>query len=69
MAKTVTPIQVETLNHQDATRKNIPTAEYQSVMQKEKVSPFKLPMNGGTRIWIRSWSGGARICRTGPIWW
>ena len=39
MAKKTTPIQVETLKH-EATRKNIPTAEYQSVMQKEKQSPI-----------------------------
>jgi len=39
MAKMSTPIQVETLKHQDATRKNIPTAEYQSLMQKENASP------------------------------
>ena len=26
---------VETLTHEEARRKNIPTAEYQSVMQKE----------------------------------
>ncbi|MGH8165714.1 MAG: DNA methylase, partial [Woeseiaceae bacterium] len=27
---------VETLTHEEASRKNIPTAEYQSVMQKEE---------------------------------
>ncbi len=30
---------VETLNHEEATRKNIPTAEYQSVMQKDEQAP------------------------------
>jgi adenine-specific DNA-methyltransferase len=40
MAKPTTPIKVETLKHQDATRKNIPTAEYQSVMQKENATPI-----------------------------
>lgn len=30
---------VETLKHEDATRKNIPTAEYQSVMKKEQQKP------------------------------
>lgn len=42
MAKTKTPIQVETLKHSEATRKNIPTAEYQSVIQKEKASPIQV---------------------------
>jgi adenine-specific DNA-methyltransferase len=42
MAKQSTPVQVETLKHEDATRKNIPTAEYQSVMQKEKASPIQV---------------------------
>ena len=30
---------VETLTHDEATRKNIPTAEYQSVMQKDEQAP------------------------------
>ena len=40
---------VETLKHDDATRKNIPTAEYQSVMQKEEQSPVRVayPRNAG----------------------
>lgn len=42
MAKPSTPIKVETLKHQDATRKNIPTAEYQSVLQKEHASPIQV---------------------------
>jgi adenine-specific DNA-methyltransferase len=33
------PKTVETLTHDQARRKNIPTAEYQSVMQKEAQSP------------------------------
>ncbi len=37
-----TPLTVETLKHDDATRKNIPTAEYQSVMQKEEQSPVRV---------------------------
>lgn len=40
--KTKTPLTVETLKHDDATRKNIPTAEYQSVMQKEEQSPVRV---------------------------
>ncbi len=33
---------VETLTHEEASRKNIPTAEYQSVMQKEDQSPIRV---------------------------
>lgn len=33
---------VETLNHPEAKRKNIPTAEYQSVLQEEAVSPVRV---------------------------
>ena len=43
MAKKPTKtLTVETLKHDDATRKNIPTAEYQSVMQKEELSPVRI---------------------------
>ena len=40
--KKTTPLSVETLKHEDATRKNIPTAEYQSVMKKEQQSPVRV---------------------------
>ena len=33
---------VETLKHKDASRKNIPTAEFQSVMRKEEQSPIRV---------------------------
>src|SRR6202166_3156684 len=33
---------VETLKHEEATRKNIPTAEYQSVLQKAEQSPVRV---------------------------
>jgi adenine-specific DNA-methyltransferase len=36
------PRTVETLTHEEARRKNIPTAEYQSVMQKEAQSPVRV---------------------------
>lgn len=35
MAKKSNKVTVETLKHEEATRKNIPTVEYQSVMAKE----------------------------------
>ena len=33
---------VETITHDEASRKNIPTAEYQSVMRKEEQSPIQV---------------------------
>src|SRR3989475_8809024 len=36
------PKTVGTLTHEDARRKNIPTAEYQSVMQKEEQNPVRV---------------------------
>jgi adenine-specific DNA-methyltransferase len=48
MARNTTPRKntthktVETLKHEEARRKNIPTAEYQSVMQKEAQSPVRV---------------------------
>jgi adenine-specific DNA-methyltransferase len=40
--KTKTPLSVEALKHDEATRKNIPTAEYQSLMQKEDSAPVRV---------------------------
>jgi len=42
MAKYPTQKTVETLTHDEASRKNIPTAEYQSVMYKEEQSPIRV---------------------------
>ena len=36
------PLTVETLKHDDAKRKNIPTAEYQSVMAKDEQKPVRV---------------------------
>ncbi len=33
---------VETLRHPDASRKNIPTAEFQAVMRKDEQSPIQV---------------------------
>nr|WP_228041091.1 site-specific DNA-methyltransferase [Nodosilinea sp. LEGE 07088] len=41
-AKSTSSKQVKTLNHGDATRKNIPTAEYQSVMAADEQSPVRV---------------------------
>jgi adenine-specific DNA-methyltransferase len=40
--KQTTSKTVEALKHEEATRKNIPTAEYQSVMQKAEQEPMRL---------------------------
>ncbi len=42
MAKAPTKITVETLNHEDATRKNIPTAEHQSLMHDADKNPVRI---------------------------
>ncbi|MBA3969561.1 MAG: site-specific DNA-methyltransferase, partial [Gemmatimonadetes bacterium] len=42
MSKTANSKTVETLTHEGATRKYIPTAEYQSLMVKEDQSPVRL---------------------------
>ncbi len=42
MTKKSTTKSVETLKHDEAKRKNIPTAEFQSVLQKEQESPRKV---------------------------
>ena len=42
MPKKPTTKSIETLTHEDATRKNIPTAEYQSVMRKEEQNPIQV---------------------------
>ena len=42
MAKTKKPKSVETITHDEASRRNIPTAEYQSVMEKTDRSPIQV---------------------------
>ena len=42
MAKKTSAKKVETLKHQEASRKNIPTAEYQAVMEQDDRSPIQL---------------------------
>ena len=40
--KTKQPKTIATLKHEEASRKNIPTAEYQAVMRKEEQSPIQV---------------------------
>ena len=42
MAKRKSSKTVETITHEEASRKNIPTAEYQSVMEKDTQSPVRV---------------------------
>jgi adenine-specific DNA-methyltransferase len=42
MAKNPKKLSVETIKHDDASRKNIPTAEFQSVMRQEDQSPVRV---------------------------
>ncbi len=42
MAKAKKPKAIETITHDDASRRNIPTAEYQSVMEKADQSPIQV---------------------------
>ncbi|MBA2598697.1 MAG: hypothetical protein H0V00_18910 [Chloroflexia bacterium] len=43
------PKRVETITHEEASRKNIPTAEYQSVMREEQQNPVRVAY--GRRNW------------------
>ena len=38
---------IASITHEEATRKNIPTAEYQSVMQKEEQRPVRVAYERG----------------------
>ena len=70
MAKKAKPTAktVETLTHDEAKRKNIPTAEYQSVLQKERAEPdARRATSAATATSTRSSSGAARMSRTGAI--
>ncbi len=46
--QTNTPKSVEALTHDEASRKNIPTAEYQSVMKKDDQAPVKVSYPRGS---------------------
>ena len=58
------PKTVETLKHDEAKRKNIPTAEYQSVLEKDEQKPARVAIRA-TPTSIPSSSGAARMSRTG----
>ena len=50
--KTHSNLTVDTLTHTESTRKSIPTAEYQSVMQKDDLAPgYHVPINLYWHCW------------------
>ena len=49
MAKNPVKKSVEALKHQEATRKNIPTAEFQSVLQKKEQDPIRIAFDRRNR--------------------
>ncbi len=48
-SKSASKLRVETLTHDEAKRKNIPTAEYQSIMQKSDQTPVQISYNRRNR--------------------
>ena len=63
------PRTVETLTHEKARRKNIPTAEYQSVMQKEAQSPVRVAYERRNRDLDPQLVWRGKDSRTGLISW
>ena len=63
--KSSTAKTVETLKHDEAKRKNIPTAEYQSVAGEGAADPMRVAYTAATATSIRNSSGAARMSRTG----
>ena len=67
---------VEALTHEEATRKNIPTAEYQSVMQKEEQSAVRVLVELSVvgfvvLVFLFEWGGGrggGELCGVGLEW-
>lgn len=58
---------VEAIKHDQASRKNIPTAEHQSLMGDKDKSPVQVAYERRNRL-IRNWSGVEKMNRTGLIW-
>ncbi|CAG4884548.1 protein of unknown function [Georgfuchsia toluolica] len=48
--KPATPKSVDTIKHDEAKRKNIPTAEYQSVVEEEQKNPKQLRYSRNTDL-------------------
>ena len=58
-SKLRTPKRVEALTHEDASRRNIPTAEYQTALAADDRSPIQMVYERTTGTWTRSWCGAA----------
>ena len=69
MAKRKSTKTVETLRHQDASRKNIPTAEYQAVMAEDDRNPIEVAYERRNRDLDPQLVCAGRMSRTGRIWW
>ncbi len=41
-ARTKQPIEVKSLTHEEASRRNLPSAEHQPLMREEELSPIRL---------------------------
>ena len=69
MAKSKPKKTVETITHDEASRKNIPTAEYQSVMREEEQSPLRVAYERRNRDLdpqtSMAWKGPAGLVRFG----
>ncbi|NJR71039.1 MAG: hypothetical protein HC771_22215 [Synechococcales cyanobacterium CRU_2_2] len=68
-SKATTPKQVETLKHDEATRKNIPTAEYQAVMAEAEKRPIRVAYERRNRDLDPQLVWRGRMSRIGVIWW
>ncbi len=64
MAKKSTAKTVEALKHDEAKRKNIPTAEFQSVLEKEQQDPKKFAIHAIPTSILSSFGAG-RMSRIG----
>ena len=61
---------VETLRHEEDTRTNIPTAEYQSMVREDTEAPLRVAYQRRNRdLDPQLVCGGARTSRTWPTWW
>jgi hypothetical protein len=59
---------VETITHEEARRKNIPTAEFQSVMGKEELYPIRVAMPRGVSGLEKEKAGRNRDLDPQLIW-
>ncbi|SEM68707.1 adenine-specific DNA-methyltransferase [Syntrophus gentianae] len=68
MARKESVKSIESITHEAARRKNIPTAEYQSVMQKEEESPIRVAYERGSTGLEREKDGRNRDLDPQLVW-